>query len=456
MAKEFKLPDLGEGIHEGEIVAVLVAVGQDVKEGEPIMEVETDKATVEIPSPYTGKVSQIHVKAGDEVQVGDVMMSFDGKPEEAAPREEAKAPEEKKKEEKAAAAEAKKPEEAKKAAAEAKPAKREEKPAAREAAPPKKEGVVPASPAARRRARELGVDLHEVPPSGRGGRVTMQDIREFAEKKEAPPEKAEEKPARAPAGPPAMAPPSPELPDFERWGPVERIEVKGVRRATARQMALAWQQIPHVTHQDEADVTDLEELRKDKKRDVEDQGGKLSATVFLLKASVAALKAFPRFNSSLDAENEEIVVKQYYHIGVAMDTERGLVVPVIRDVDRKSMVELSVELKELVARARDGKLSPEDFQGGTFTITNPGMLGGTSFTPIINYPQVAILGAGQSKMRPVVQEIGNGEDYEIEPRLMMPVILSFDHRVCDGAEAARFVTYIVQILEDPGRMLLSI
>ncbi len=243
-----------------------------------------------------------------------------------------------------------------------------------------------------------------------------------------------------------------EIEDHARWGPVERIPLKSVRRATARHMALAWSQIPHVAHQDVADITDLEAFRRRHKAGIEEQGGALSLTVFALKAALAALKAHPRFNASLDTAAEEIVLKRYYHIAVAVDSERGLIVPVIRDVDRKSITELSSELRSLAERTREGKTQVEELQGGTFTITNIGALGGTGFNPIINFPQVAILGMAQARWQAVVQE--HREPYEIVPRLMLPLILGFDHRVVDGADAARFLNGVKESLEDPEKLLL--
>ena len=449
MAREFKLPDLGEGIHEGEIVSVLVSAGDQVEEDQPILEVETDKATVEIPSPYTGAVQEVRVKRGDLVHVGDVLLVFDGAEgaakAKAAPAKEKEAPPEK----------MEAPE-----AAKAPPPPRTAEPA------PRREGPVPASPSTRRLARELGVDLQRVPGSGPGGRVTSQDVRQFAERGEeapvpeaAPTEKREERrpqvvPAEeiSPIRPSAI--PLPPLPDFRRWGEVERQPLRSVRRATAKHMARAWSQIPHVSHQDAADVTDLEALRQRYKAEIAELGGSLTLTTFVLKAAVAALKAHPRFNASLDADSEEILLKKYYHVGIATDTERGLLVPVIRDVDRKSIVELSIELKELVERTRDGEATLEEMQGGTFTITNPGPLGGTAFAPIVNYPEVAILGMAQAQWKPVVR--GKGPEAPIVPRLMLPLILAFDHRVVDGADAARFVSMIIDILEDPTRMLMRI
>jgi pyruvate dehydrogenase E2 component (dihydrolipoamide acetyltransferase) len=423
MSKSFKLPDLGEGIHEGEVLAVPVEVGQEVKEGDIILEVETDKAAVEIPSPFNGRVQEILVKPGDIVKVGDVMMTFSNG-EETRPVPEKKPPQK-------AAAPAGEP-------AEAGP----EQPA------PKK-GPVPASPATRRLARELGVDLHLVTPTGSKGLVTAEDVRGFAGK---------EKPAAAGApSTPELRPADiaiPPLPDFTRWGNVERIAFRSIRRATARQMSLAWSQIPHVNSQDVIDVTRLEAFRQKHKKEIEAVGGKLTITVFALKAVATALKAYPNFNATLDVQNNEIIIKHYYNVGVAVNTDRGLIVPVVRDVDRKSIKELAIELTNLVQRTRDRKTSVEEMQGGTFTITNAGAMGGGFFAPIINYPEVAILGMGQARMQPVVRKQEKG-DYTIVPRLMMPIVLCIDHRVLDGADAIRFLKVLVDTLEDPDELLMS-
>ncbi|GLI35504.1 dihydrolipoamide acetyltransferase family protein [Desulforhabdus amnigena] len=444
MAKEFKLPDLGEGIHEGEIVEILVSVGDRVVDGQPIMLVETDKATTEIPSPVDGVVKEIRVKPGDLVKVGQVLMTFSDDGEKAvagrapAPKEEARV-------EEAGAPAAK--------ATEKPGEKREKAPAPKAEAPPEREGPVPAAPSTRRLARELGVDLRRVTGSGPGGRVTSEDVREFAEKGGKAPEAAREPEARverAVEAPPAPA--VPPLPRFDEFGPVEKIPLRSVRRATARHMALAWSQIPHVTHQDVADITDLEAFRLKYKGDVEAKGGALSLTVFVLKAAVAALKAFPRFNSSLDMEAEEIVLKHYYNIGVAVDSEKGLIVPVIRDVDRKSLTEVAVELRGLAERTREGKADRDEMAGGTFTVTNIGPLGGTGFTPIVNYPQVAILGMAQARLQPVIQ--GDLRNYKLVPRLMLPLILGFDHRVVDGADAARFLGMIIESLQNPEKLMM--
>ena len=444
MAKEFKLPDLGEGIHEGEILSVRVSKGDKVKEGDIILEVETDKAAVEVPSPYSGVVEEIRVKPGDTVNVGDVMMTFTvgeepAKPEEpSAERAEEKPPKEKP-EVKAPEVEEKRPEE--KAPG--------EKP---------REGPVPASPATRRLARELGVDLKQVKASGPEGLVTAEDVRAHAEGKAKPAEKREEKPEKKPEEKPAEAKPlvvsAPKLPDFSKWGPIERVPLRSVRKATAKQMALAWSQIPHVNNQDVADMSKLEAFRRKRKTEIEAKGGKLTHTVFALKAAATALKAFPRFNSSIDTEAGEIIEKHYYHVGVAVATENGLIVPVIRDVDRKSILELSIELRDLAERTRQRKVNLEELKGGTFSITNVGPVGGGQFVPIINYPEVAILGMGAAAMKPAVT--GNEEQgYRIEPRLMMPLVLCIDHRVLDGADAVPFLRMIVEALEDPEELFMT-
>jgi pyruvate dehydrogenase E2 component (dihydrolipoamide acetyltransferase) len=451
MARPFKLPDLGEGVHEGEVLNVLVSVGDQVSEGDPILEVETDKATAEIPSPFTGKVEEIKVKAGDTVQVGDVLMTFSDTEEgEAKPAEEAP-PKKEKEEEPEKAEEKKKKEEPEKEKAPEKP-KEKKKPPERE-----REGPVPASPATRRVARELGVDLRGVSPSGPGGRVTTDDVRAFAEKGEAkkpeekaPPEREEkEKPEARP-----IEEKAPEMPDFAKWGAVERVPVRSIRRATAKQMTLAWSQIPHVTNQDMVDMSKLEEFRQKHKKEVEEKGGKLSVTVFALKAAATALKQHPRFNASLDMGAGEMVLKSYYHIGVAVNTDEGLVVPVIRDVDRKSIVDLSIELNDLVKRTRDREVKLEEMQGGTFTITNVGPMGGGYFAPIINFPEVAILGMGAARMHPVVIEQESSK-HEVVPRLAMPIVLSIDHRILDGADALRFMQTLIDSLEDPEEMFIT-
>ncbi|MFP4030399.1 MAG: dihydrolipoamide acetyltransferase family protein [Desulfococcaceae bacterium] len=506
MKKSFKLPDLGEGIHEGEVMAIHVSEGDAVEEGDVILEVETDKAAVDIPSPYTGTIKEILVAEGDTVNVGDEIVAFDVAEEELSDEDEETESADKEGREKADDEEKESAEKEKKKKAEASESEEKERKAAdsgkksekkeesRESEPTDEEsgkekrkkaeagdekaggkkkktgdrqGPVPASPATRRLARELEVDLREVEPTGRGGVVTSEDVRahaeegkaekkeaEAAEKEQKEPGEAREAEEKKKRKAKPMVQEAPELPDFEKWGPVERVAVRSVRRATARQMAIAWSQIPHVTTNDMADVTALEEFRQKHKAAVSDQGGRLTPTIFAMKAAVAALKRYPNFNSSLDPKAGEIVRKNYYHIGVAVDSDDGLFVPVIRDVDRKSLTELSVEFAETVEKTRNRKVSGEDFQGGTFTITNMGSLRGGHFTPIINWPQVAILGMGKAEWQPVVREKGDGRR-EIVTRLMMPVVLTMDHRVLDGGDAARFLDLVIKALEDPDRLMLT-
>jgi pyruvate dehydrogenase E2 component (dihydrolipoamide acetyltransferase) len=428
MPREFKLPDLGEGVHEGEVLAVPVEPGQDVKEGDIILEVETDKAAVEIPSPYTGTVREIRVKPGDVVHVGEVMMTFSN----------------------GEIAEEKPP------APEKRPAPREKAEAQPSAARPEpREGPVPASPATRRLARELGVDLRQVTPSGPQGLVTAEDVRAAAET--AGPPQAE----KAEVAEPQVTEPAtraaidvPPLPDFSKWGRIERVAFRSIRKATARQMSLAWSQIPHVASQDVVDITRLEEFRQKHKKEIEAAGGKLTLTVFAVKAVATALKTYPNFNASLDLAAGEIIMKDYFHIGVAVNTDDGLIVPVIRNVERKSIRELAIELAELVQRTRERKVSREELRGGSFTITNAGAMGGGHFTPIINYPEVAILGLGQARMQPVVVSSEEKEN-EIVPRLIMPLVLCIDHRVLDGADAIRFLKVVIDALQDPDELLMT-
>lgn len=421
MARKFRLPDLGEGIHEAEVLAILVAVGDEVREGDPILEIETDKAAVEIPSPFTGKVKEIYVRPGDVVKVNDVMIVFENG--EAF-------------EEKDRIAKVKTPVESEDTPLE----------------PSHGAGPVPASPATRRLAREKGVDLHQVTPSGPGGLVTAEDVRASAEKKGKTAEgsriavkKTQERRLEIVVS---------SLPDFSKWGPVERVPVRSIRKATVKQMTLAWSQIPHVNSQDAVDITRLEAFRLKHKGEIEAMGGKLTLTVFVMKAVATALKTYPNFNASLDTEDEEIIIKRYFNIGVAVDTNEGLIVPVIRDVDRKSIQEISIELNDLIRKTRERKITLDELQGGTFTITNVGPMGGGHFSPIINYPEVAILGMGSARLQPVVRKKEKNE-HLIVPRLMMPVVLCIDHRVVDGADAIRFMRVVIKALEDPDELLIT-
>jgi pyruvate dehydrogenase E2 component (dihydrolipoamide acetyltransferase) len=470
MASEIKLPELGENLPGGTVLDVRVKPGDTVRQGQTLLEVEAEKATLEVPSPSAGRIARLLVNKGDSIQVGQslcVIEETDGAKQGAAkeaPVREAPAaktePEPRRATEEVE--EPSKPDEAenqvaaalpaggaaKQAAAERRPRWQAEKPAPAErrgeahptgdghqktaALPaPAGEKTVPAGPATRRLARELGVDLRQVPGSASGGRVTQDDIKAYVR---------ELATGKAVRGPGVQVPP---LPDFERWGPIERRPLDGVRRKTAEQMSLAWSVIPHVTQHDQADITDLEAFRRQ-----QEGGPKLTITAFALKAAAIALRQFPQFNSSLDQAAGQLVFKKYYHLGVAVDTDRGLLVPVLRDVDRRSIRELAQELATVAERARQKKLPVEEMRGGTFTITNLGGIGGTGFSPIVNYPEVAILGLSRSCLQPVVRE------GQIVPRLLLPLSLSYDHRVIDGADAARFTRRLAELLESPMTMLL--
>ncbi|HEY1378147.1 MAG TPA: 2-oxo acid dehydrogenase subunit E2 [Gemmataceae bacterium] len=450
MPVEIKLPALSESISEGVVSEVRVKAGDTLKPGDTVVVVEAEKSTVEVPAEAGGKVTEVLVKKGDTVKVGQVLARAEGGDGQPA------ADKGKKKDKAEAKAEAPEvPEGESPAAAKAidggatdavdharktaaavshKPAVggngrngEHDGPRTGDGA-----GLIPAGPATRRLARKLGVDLGQVPGTGPRGRVTQDDVIAFS-KQLAP---------RESRGANLAAPP---LPDFGKWGPVEAQPLELVRRKTAEQMTVAWSQVAHVTQHDLADVTDLETFRKSQ----EGSGPKLTVTAFALKAVAVALKEFPHFNASLDAAGGRLIKKGYYHIGVAVDTDRGLLVPVIRDVDKKSIRELAAEVAELAEKARQRKLPIDDMKGGTFTITNLGGIGGTAFTPIVNWPEVAILGLSRSRLEPAVR------DGQVMPRLMLPLSLSYDHRVIDGADGARFTRRIAQMLEDPRLLLLD-
>jgi len=445
---EFKLPELGENVSEGDLVRLMITPGAKVSEGQPVMELETEKAVVEVPSSVSGVVKDIRVKQGDRIKVGQIIFTLEGA---AAP-----APERPKHSpvehvsgqhgarlafQAAIQAEGKTEEQA------LPPDQPQPLPPAF-TMPAQLDKVtgnhgepVPAAPHVRRLAREIGVDIHEVKGTGPGGRISEEDV------------KAHSKALLASAAAAARAPRAnhflqPELPDFAKWGKVEHVSMRSVRRKTAEHLWEAWSSVPHVTQHDKADITELEQLRARFAPKVQEAGGKMTVTAIALKVCASALKIFPQFNASIDMERTEIVYKQYINIGVAVDTDRGLLVPVLRDVDKKNIVELAAELTQLSKKARDKKLTPAEMEGGTFTITNLGGVGGTGFSPIVNYPEVAILGLSRSSMEPVWL---NGK---FEPRLVLPVSLSYDHRLIDGADAARFLRWIAEAFEQP--FLLSV
>jgi pyruvate dehydrogenase E2 component (dihydrolipoamide acetyltransferase) len=481
MPTDFTLPELGENITSGDVVRVLVSAGDTVAKDQAVLELETDKATIEVPSSVAGTVKDVRVKQGERIKVGQVVLTVDAAAGEQAGKEvpanggaqpgergatpkpqPSGAPEE-------SGLSQKRPGQgqgsaADRAAAATQGAGQGEKerdegvadqPEAQQAAPepgakPKRGEVVdisrgtrtppaaaaaaepaepqgPAAPSVRRIARELGVDIRHVTGTGPGGRISTEDVQMYVRN------------ALAAGGGTAAA----ALPDFTKFTEVERKPMSNIRRKTAEHLGHAWNVIPHVTQHDQADVTAVEELRKRYAAQAEKAGGKLTMTAIALKIAATALQRFPQFNASADMARNEIVYRKSVHVGVAVDTPRGLLVPVVRDVDRKGIIELAGELAKASEKARAGKLSLDEMQGGGFTITNLGGIGGTSFTPIVNWPEVAILGISRGTHEPVY----NGQTFE--PRLMLPLSLSYDHRVIDGADAARFLRWIADAFEQP-------
>lgn len=424
MLVDFKLPDLGESIDSGDVVRLLVKVGDEVALDQSLMELETGKAVVEVPSNTAGRVAAILCKEGDKVTVGQSLFRIEtdlsadtSKVANASTS--------------AAAGKAAEASTGSQASAELKPPSPPSPPQApagngggangREAAD------IPASPMIRRLAREQGIDLTTVRGSGSGGRITEEDL------KAARPVRPIAPTMRQGAG----------LPDFARWGSIERKPMTSVRQATAEHLTRAWTTIPQVTQYDNADITELDLLRRRYAANVETMGGKLTITAVLLKVVASALRQFPRFNTSVDMAAHEIIAKDYVNVGVAVNTERGLLVPVIRDADKKNIMELAVELSRVTEKAHKRELKPQDLEGGTFSITNLGAIGGTHFTPIINWPEVAILGISRAGQQPVWKED------RFVPRLQLPLSLSYDHRVIDGADGARFLRWICEALEQP-------
>jgi pyruvate dehydrogenase E2 component (dihydrolipoyllysine-residue acetyltransferase) len=496
------LPDLGESIREAEVLKVLVREGDAVAADQPLFELETDKATFELPSPQAGTVSRVHVKKGDTVRVGQKVLTIEAgraagdrrepkkkaKDDAAAPppargeesadaggeqAERAPAPAQhradagrasgpraadeqpERGDEDSGAPGPRHPEKVRASVSvkeetgegEDEPEDRTEGRTAKAAKPegvteprPKEtatpDGEVAAGPAARRLARELQVDLVRIRGTGSGGRITPEDVQAFVRD-------------RAPAAREADArPPAPAAED-ERWGPVERRALTGFEKAAARHLSASWSEIPHVTHHDLADVTELEEARRRYEAGKDKAEPKLTWTALVVKAVVVGLRAYPRVNSSLDLEREELVTKRYVHVGVAVDTEHGLLVPVLRDADRKTTREIATEIADLAERARARKLALQDMQGASFTVTNVGGIGGVAFTPIVSRPEVAILGVARSREQLALRE------GRVVSRIVLPLSLSYDHRVINGADAARFVRYVAELLEDPLRLLLE-
>lgn len=425
---EYKMPELGENISSADITKVLINVGDQIEKDQILFEIETDKATVEIPSEFSGIIKELKVKSGDKAKVGDVVLIIEST-------------------------------EIKKNDQIAKPIKSNENKIAtsKSVAPVKQKTeiqepqntstvdsnikkefpniIAAAAPSVRRFAREIGIDINEVNGSGPAGRISDDDVKKYA--------KSFNEKIRSGAGGLSIGLKRELLPDFSKWGNIKKEPMSNVRKKTAEHLSYAWSTIPHVTQFDKADITDLENLRKLFSKKVDSVGGKLTVTAILLKVIASGLKVFPQFNASVDMDNKEIILKDYFNIGVAVDTEKGLIVPVIKDVDKKNIIQLAVELSEISVKAREKKITIEDMQGGCFTISNLGGIGGTAFTPIVNSPEVAILGVSRGNYEPVYK------DGTFTPRLMLPLSLSYDHRIIDGADGARFIRWIVNALEQP-------
>ncbi|ALP52460.1 branched-chain alpha-keto acid dehydrogenase subunit E2 [Candidatus Tenderia electrophaga] len=435
MSKEIKVPNIGD-FSEVEVIEVLVSPGDRIKPEDSLISVESDKAAMEIPAPEGGEVKEVKVKVGDKVSEGSLILLLEPANDAAAETQPAAEQAQPSKEEEKAE-EKPKPE----APAQPPPAPKKEAAAAPRQSPTaaineESFSKAHATPAVRKFARELGVDLGQVDGSGRKGRITKDDVQGFVKR-------ALSQPAAGGLG----VAPMPEI-DFSQWGEVEAQPLSKINKLTGQFLHRNWVTIPHVTQFDEADITDMEKFRKEMAAEYKEKGIKITPLVFMMKAVVSALREFPRFNSSLDATGENLILKRYFNVGIAVDTPDGLVVPVVRDVDRKSLVDLAAELGEISAKARDKKLKPADMQGGSITISSLGGIGGTKFTPIVNAPEVAILGVSRAKMQPV----WNGKEFE--PRLMLPLSLSYDHRVIDGADGARFTTFLSRVLSDTRRLLL--
>jgi pyruvate dehydrogenase E2 component (dihydrolipoyllysine-residue acetyltransferase) len=429
--KDILVPDIGdfEGV---EVIEIMVTAGDSINVEDPIVSLESDKAAMEIPSPFAGKVKDIKVKLGDTVSEGNLLITIEASEGDAAVEEASPAPAE---EPKAAAPEAAAPTPA--PAANTSSPTPSPRPSPTASIRVDEEGFkkAHASPSVRKFARELGADLSQMNGSGNKGRILKEDVKVWV--------KQALSKGTGGLGVEAM----PEI-DFSQFGDIEIQELTRINKLTGKFLHRNWVTVPHVTQFDEADITELETFRKQLNEENQKDGTRVTVLAFLMKALVSALREFPRFNSSLDHTGENLILKQYVNIGVAMDTPDGLVVPVIRDCDRKSLIELAQELVDTSQRARNKKLSPADMQGGCISISSLGGIGGTSFTPIVNAPEVAILGVSRSVMKPVYK------DGEFVPRLMLPMSLSYDHRVIDGADGARFTSYLSKVLSDTRRLLL--
>jgi len=443
MIVEIRIPEISENVESGKVVSVLVQAGDLVDVDDILIELETEKAVVEIPSTVKGKVAELLAEEGEEKNVGDVIARIDT---EAEVSEEDAAAETGEQETAGKAvpveveAEEKRPEpvDVKQEAAVKTPKDTPPSKAKEEKTPSPEPGpVVPASPSIRRLARELGVDLTTVTGSGPRGRISESDVKEHVRHATA-------------GGRPGPAAPTgePSLPDFSRWGDIETVELPTVRRVVAESVATSWNAVVHVTQFDRADITHIQEFIQKNAKKAASNGVKLTVTAILVKVCAEALKQFPSFNASIDVTRRQIVYKHYRHIGIAVDTDSGLLVPVLRNADEKGILDIAGEIADLAKRARNRKVKPDELEGGTFTLSNQGGIGGTNFTPVVLWPQVAILGVSRSSIEPVMRD-GN-----FEPRTLLPLSLSYDHRMIDGADAARFVRWICDSLEQPFTMML--
>jgi pyruvate dehydrogenase E2 component (dihydrolipoamide acetyltransferase) len=446
---DFPLPSIGEGVNQADVAEVLVKTGDVIAADQIVAELETEKAVVELRCPHAGKVSAVHIKAGDTMAVGAKVLTIEST-SDAAVEEQAAAPNSPPAPSKAEAGSSKSASPAKSTATAVKAAAQEII-----VAPPGENGngtgraPAPAAPSTRRLARELGVDLHEIRGTGPGGRITQEDVQGYVRNRlkgiSVPASRA------ASSGMPVLgsiAPPP--LPDFGRFGVIERQAMSKIARVTAENLTVSWTVIPHVTQHDRADITDLEQARKRFVEGLGKKGPKVTMTAIVIKALSTCLQAFPKFNSSLDPLTNEIVIKRYYNIGCAVDTEYGLVVPVVKDCHQKSIIQIASDVNELAEKARDKKLSIDSMQGATCTVTNLGGIGGVGFTPIVNYPEVCILGMSRSQSELRLR------DGKVEERMMLPLSLSYDHRVINGADAARFLVAMCNMLSDPFQLLTTI
>ncbi|MFT5232458.1 MAG: pyruvate dehydrogenase E2 component (dihydrolipoamide acetyltransferase) [Candidatus Krumholzibacteriia bacterium] len=452
MATEIRVPEVSEGVTEGTVISLAVAAGDTVEADQTLLEMETEKAVVAIPAPFAGKITVIKVSEGDTVAIGSVIMEGESSEAAAAPAEAEAAPAE------AAPAEAESVAVEEAPAATEVPAPEAKAPAAvspvdtspapvAEATTPKVDltpvrtgdKVAPAAPSVRRLARELGVDIYQVQGRGPGGRISEEDVRAFVRAS-----MQSMGTGQAASSPQAQR----SLPDFSKWGAVTHEPLTKIRQITADAMGYAWSTIPMVTQHDKTDITEMEAFRRKFNQTVE-KTDKLTMTAILVKVCAQALQAFPQFNSSLDLSRNELIIKHHFHIGVAVDTPNGLLVPVLKDADQKGIESLATELNEVAVKTRERRISPADMEGGTFTISNLGGIGGHAFDPIVYSPQVAILGVSRAEMEPV------WIDDEFEARLRMPLSLSYDHRVIDGAAAARFLRWICNAIENPIQLVMK-